>query len=413
MNALKTFKSLDGKTVKVLTLLFSAGLLFWTAMTLFLPILPIYAASIGGTDQEIGFVVGCFAIGLIGSRTYLGRLADEKGRKIVVLIGTVVCALAPFGYLFASNVHLLMAIRAFHGISVAAFTTGYSALVVDLSPVKQRGELIGYMTLCVPVGMAIGPALGSFLQEDLGGYRAVFLTAAVAGSLSFILASQVKEPPLPARSDYAKNESSRTTWQIISSPSLLIPALLLLMIGLVFGTLTTFLPLYVRHLHLDLKIGFFYTAAAISSFVIRILAGSASDRYGRGIFISGSLLCYCLAMILIADASSPVTLLMAGSIEGLGGGLLIPMILVLLSDRCYPQERGKVFSVCTTGFDLGIALAGPIFGSLSSTLNYQSIFIVSALQAFFALFLFLSFSNKTPSSSFSFALGLSKDNHAV
>lgn len=52
--------------------------------------------------------------------------------------------------------------RAFHGVSIAAFTTGYSALVVDLSPPKQKGELIGYMSLAVPIGMAIGPAMGIF-----------------------------------------------------------------------------------------------------------------------------------------------------------------------------------------------------------------------------------------------------------
>lgn len=54
--------------------------------------------------------------------------------------------------------------RAFHGVSIAAFTTGYSALVVDLSPPKQKGELIGYMSLAVPIGMAIGPAMGGIFR---------------------------------------------------------------------------------------------------------------------------------------------------------------------------------------------------------------------------------------------------------
>ncbi len=413
MNALKTFRSLEPQTLNILLILFGAGLLFWIAMSLFLPILPAYAADLGATNQQVGFVIGCFAIGLISSRTYLGRLADKRSRKIVVVIGTIVCAIAPLGYLLAKNISLLMVIRAFHGISVAAFTTGYSALVVDLSPLKQRGELIGYMSLCVPIGMSIGPALGSFLQEGLG-YDAVFLTAATAGTLALILALQVKENPLPSNNQSNPgSETSRTILQIISSPSLLVPTLLLLMIGLVFGTIVTFLPLYVRDLNLDLKTGLFYTAAAISSFAVRILAGSASDRYGRGLFISGSLLCYGFAMIMIADASSSATLLLAGAIEGLGGGLLIPMILALLSDRCYPHERGSVFSVCTTGFDLGIALAGPLFGFLSGSLHYQSLFLVSAALAIIGLFLFLGFGNRTIKTSLSFALGRTKDDYAV
>ncbi len=34
----------------------------------------------------------------------------------------------------------LFAVRAYHGLSIAAFTTGYSTLVVDFSPVRQRGD---------------------------------------------------------------------------------------------------------------------------------------------------------------------------------------------------------------------------------------------------------------------------------
>ncbi|NJQ96982.1 MAG: MFS transporter, partial [Hydrococcus sp. CSU_1_8] len=84
----------------------------------------------------------------------------------------------------AQSIYPLMAIRAFHGISIAAFTTGYSALVVDISPLKQRGELIGYMSLAVPIGMAIGPALGGYLQDSIG-YTPLFLVSAGLGLLGF------------------------------------------------------------------------------------------------------------------------------------------------------------------------------------------------------------------------------------
>ncbi|WLT40083.1 hypothetical protein NON20_14110 [Synechocystis sp. B12] len=50
-------------------------------------------------------------------------------------------ALAPLGYLLTATVGALMAIRAFHGICLAAYTTGYNSLVVDLSPPQQRGKL--------------------------------------------------------------------------------------------------------------------------------------------------------------------------------------------------------------------------------------------------------------------------------
>ena len=164
------FTELDAAEVRDLSILFITGLLFWTSITTMLPTLPTYVQELGGTTQQVGLVMGCFAIGLLFSRTWLGQLADRHSRKIVLLIGTVVGAIAPLGYLWINSIAGLMAVRAFHGISIAAFTTAYSALVIDLSPLKHRGEIVGYMSLAVPIGMAIGPAVGGILQTSHGYY---------------------------------------------------------------------------------------------------------------------------------------------------------------------------------------------------------------------------------------------------
>ena len=102
-----------------LLILFVAGLLFWTSITTMLPTLPTYVQELGGTTQQVGLVMGCFAIGLLFSRTWLGQLADRHSRKIVLLIGTVVGAIAPLGYLWIHSISGLMAVRAFHEIGRA------------------------------------------------------------------------------------------------------------------------------------------------------------------------------------------------------------------------------------------------------------------------------------------------------
>ena len=77
-----------------LGLLFLAALGFWLSMTSLLPVLPAYIQDLGATDQQVGFVMGCFAIGLLLARTRLGKMVDEQGRKRVILIGAVVVAIA-------------------------------------------------------------------------------------------------------------------------------------------------------------------------------------------------------------------------------------------------------------------------------------------------------------------------------
>lgn len=406
------FRDLDREKRYNLLILFAAGLLFWTSMTCLLPTLPGYIQDIGGTAQQVGLVMGCFAIGLLLTRTWLGNIADRRSRKLVVLIGTAVVTVAPLGYLLLQTVPGLMSVRAFHGISIAAFTTGYSALVVDLAPAKQRGELIGYMSLVVPLGMSIGPAIGGFLQAG-AGYTALFLVSASCGFLALILASRVKEASRETLTDKSYSTPARNFWQLLNSHSLVVPAAILSLIGFVFGALVAFLPLFVRETAVELNAGLFYSAAAIASFSVRIFAGRASDRYGRGLLITGSLVCYGVSMLLLASAETPSAFLIAAAIEGAGAGLLLPTTIALMSDRSYTNERGRVHAFCIGGFDLGVAIAGPIFGTFAATLGYRWIFSFAAGMAGLALLIFLTQSSKSPSHSLRFAFGQERDAYAL
>jgi len=419
----EAWKVLEKTTKRNLTVLFNAGLLFWVSITLLLPTLPTYIQYMGGTTQQVGLVMGCFAIGLLCSRTWLGKVADRHSRKLVILIGTLVAAIAPMGYLLVHSIVGLAEIRAFHGVSIAAFSVGYSALVVDLAPREQRGALIGYMNLSVPIGMSIGPALGGFLQHsgkqyipDGSGYEVLFLISAICGVLALLLSSQLIESVKTKKKstkDLSSSLVQRDFWQLAGDPALLTPTIVLLLIGLVFGTLASFLPLFVQELKLPFNVGLFYTIVAIASFVVRLFVGQAGDLYGRGLFISGSLICYIISMVLISQAQTSTDLILAAIAEGTGGGILIPLVLALISDRSYVDERGKVFALCLGGFDLGIALAGPCSGSLVMVLGYRWIFALAAILAFIALVIFVTQAGRNFSHSLRFALGKTSDIYSL
>jgi len=423
--AVKAFADLSPTTRRSLLLLFLCGFCFWSSLTCLLPALPLYIEAIGATQQQVGLVMGSFAIGLLLSRGLLGLWADQHSRRLVVQIGTLAVGLAPLAYLLVPSLPLLTLVRAFHGISIAGFTTGYSALVVDLSPRRQRGEIIGYMTLVVPIGMALGPALGGYLAAEWG-YAALFITSGSLGLLGFALASQIDEPPRLAAdgsSDRPVLPNSPRAWlrallslrlqEFARSPRLRTPTLVLLLIGLVFGTLTTFLPAYIRDAGVRLNAGLFYMAVACASFAVRVIAGRASDRFGRGLFITASLLSYILSMALLATAQNAVAFLLAAIAEGAGAGTLIPMMTALVADRSALAERGQVYALCIGGFDLGIALGGPLSGSLAAQVGYAGIFALACGLAAIAFALFLTRSSKDLAHSLRFATGRGPDLYAL
>jgi MFS family permease len=185
------------------------------------------------------------------------------------------------------------------------------------------------------------------------------------------------------------------------------------MVGLAFGALSTFAPLFIKETGVDLNPGLFYTAAAIASFSVRLITGRASDRYGRGLFVTASLVLYTLAMLMLWTANSAVTFLLAAAIEGTGAGILIPMIAAMLADRSLPQERGRLFGLSMIGFDVGIAIAGPVIGSVAEQVGYRNIFGFASGLTFLAIIIFLTQSSKDLPHSLRFALGRGRDVYAL
>lgn len=408
---MKVFHTLSPELQRNLLVLFTAGLLFWCSLASLLPTLPLYIKSVGASDSQLGWVMGAFAIGLLVFRPVLGKLADQRGRKIVMLIGLVVAAIAPLGYLFTQSVAPLFAVRVFHGISIAAFTTGYSALVADLSPPQNRGEVLGYMTLTNPIGVALGPAIGGLLQE-WAGYAPLFFMAAGLGAVGFVCSLGVQAPAIEA-SDTTAPKVKTLFWRLLLSPRLRIPSLVMLLVGLAFGTLSTFVPLLIQQSGVSLNAGLFYAAAAVASFSVRLFTGRASDRYGRGRFISLSLVFYTVSMLLLYWAGSIPLFLLAGLLEGAGAGILLPLMIALVADRSEPQERGRTFSLCVGGFDLGIFIAGPVLGNFAEQLGYRGLFGIATMIALLGFVVFVTLNSKTFLHSVRFALGNGRDVYAL
>lgn len=405
---MKIFRTFDAQRQRTLVSLFAAGLFFWASLTSLLSTFPLYVEDVGGTPGEVGLTMGAFAIGLLLSRPWLSNLADRHSRKQVLLIGLVAVTLPPIGYLFVQSIPILILIRIAHGISISAFALAYAAIVADVAPATHRGEVLSYMLLVQPIAMSAGPALGSFIQAA-AGYIPLFLLAAILGLGGLLCGTAIPDFPAADPPDGA----DRRFWSLLNSPRLLAPTLVLLLVGLAFGTLTTFMPLQLRETGVSLNAGFFYTASAIASFSVRLFSGRASDRWGRGLFITSSVACETVSMVLLWLANDAETFLLAGIVHGLGFGMLIPSIGALLADRSQPHERGRLFGLCLGGFDLGIAIAGLALAQVAETLGYRHIFGVAAGMLALSVVIFATRSSKDLRHSLRFAVGLGGDAYAL
>jgi len=407
----KTLRQIPTDTRHQLISTFVVGLMFWSSLASQLPTLPLYIGYLGGTTTQVGFVMGSFAIGLLLCRSYLGRVADRRGRVVMIWLGLAVAAIIPLFYTTFTSMPMLMVLRAMHGVSIGAFATAYTALTVDQAPQSHRGEIIGYMSLVHPLGIGFGPAIGGWVQEEFG-YMPLFMTASGLAIAGLIVATNLHESSNFVRSSNNDGQDRLPLWATLTSPRVEVPAIVLLLLGTVFGILSSFLPLLIKEQNIPLNAGIFYMTTAIASFMIRLPIANISDRYGRGIFISVGLCFYILAMLVIATVHTRLALIGAGALEGIGSGIVIPSIMTLLSDRTTPKERGFIFGLTWLGFDLGMAACSPIIGTLIVIIGLSGAFAVACGMAILALVIFVTQSSSTLKTSFLFAIGLEKDRYA-
>jgi len=405
----KTLKKIPIDTRHQLISTFVVGLMFWSSLASQLPTLPLYIKYLGGTTAQIGLVMGSFAIGLLLCRSYLGRLADSRGRVLMIWVGLIVAATVPLFYTTFTALPMLITLRILHGVSIGAFATAYSALISDQAPPEHRGEIIGYMSLVQPLGVGFGPAIGGWVQEEFG-YTPLFIVASALAIIGLVFAANLHESPnfMQAQGTQAK----LPMWATLASPRVRVPAIVLLLVGVIFGILSSFLPLLIKEQNIPLNAGLFYMTTAIAGFIIRVPIARISDRYGRGLFISIGLCFYGLAMLVIGTMPTRLAFIIAALFEGTGSGIVIPSIMTLLSDRTVLKERGFIFGLAWLGFDLGMAACSPIIGSLILFIGISGAFKIACGMAVIALVVFSTQSSSSLKKSFLFAIGLEKDHYA-
>ena len=143
------------------------------------------------TAGEVGLMVGfgqsVYSIAQLLTGTWLGRLSDIKGRRIILLGSSALSIFAYALYAHADTIWLLWLSRALSGIAAANLGVAF-AYVADVTSPEERGPKLGLLGAAFGVGFIIGPALGAGLLV-LGKDSPLLLgyTAAILSAINFVL----------------------------------------------------------------------------------------------------------------------------------------------------------------------------------------------------------------------------------
>jgi len=142
--------------------------------------LPIYAVKVAGLNEfQAGILWGVQVVTTILSKPIMGRTSDKYGRKALISVGILTCAIS-FGLVpVFRDFHLLMITAAFFGLGEALVTSSGAAFVADLCKEKHFGTAMGTFGTIFDIGHASGPILAGFLLAH-HGYLFLFWAMSVA-----------------------------------------------------------------------------------------------------------------------------------------------------------------------------------------------------------------------------------------
>ncbi|MDH5474175.1 MAG: MFS transporter [Cyclobacteriaceae bacterium] len=370
-------------------LLCASSFLFFASFNMLIPELPNYITSLGGEKYK-GFIIAIFTLSAGLSRPFSGKLADTIGRMPVMIVGVVVCFLIGFLYPVLTSVSGFLLLRFFHGFSTGFKPTGTVAYLADIVPINRRGEAMGIIGMMGSFGMAAGPAVGSWIAESYG-INMMFYTSSGVALLSILVLIGMKET-LPNKQTM-KFGLLKISMDDVYEPRVIKPSVVFLLTAISFGTILIIIPDYSEYLGVKNK-GLFFAVFTISSIVIRVLGGRASDKYGREIVIKIAAIGLTLALLLLALSPTKTYFIVSAIIFGLSVGLNAPNIFAWAVDLSDEKHRGRAMSTVYIALEIGIG-GGALLSSwlyANNSENFQQMFLVCSAFSF-AAFLFLMFSN--------------------
>lgn len=410
-----------GYTNYIFILLFLLYMFDYIDRLVITSLFPFLKADWHLTDTQCGMLVSAVYWSIVLFTFPVSILVDRWSRRKTIGMMAVLWSIATGVGAFSKSFRHLFTARTFIGIGEAGYAPGGSAMMSALYPEGRRSWMMGLWNASIPLGSAIGVALGGIIATHFG-WRSALGIVAIPGMIIAILFFFIKDYKtielektvtldeiVPEKKALKKAERKKVRMSIVDmlKEFLAKPSLIFTyfgMAGVVFTTtsLLTWLPTYFHRVQGMQEGPAGVKASAVMLFAIigAPLGGFLTDRW-RKKQINARLLVPTLTSLLSAVLMFLAFSIFDGQLQylillsmGVSITAFIAAAAAVTQDVVHAGMRAISYAVAVVIQNLLGASLGPIvMGSISDATNIQTAFkfLPLALLAASALFFAGSF----------------------
>ena len=184
---------------------FNFNLLFWSFLAMFadgydisvMPFaMPTFAKLWHVDAGYLGYVISASLVGVLAGSPLLGYVGDRYGRKVAILLGSVIYGVTTLAVIWEHAYWATIALRFLTGIGIGGLMPNTIALNSELSPKRLRATLVVLMFTGITLGSSAPGFISAWMLPTFG-WPVLFVVGGmvpllVAACLYFVLPESVK-----------------------------------------------------------------------------------------------------------------------------------------------------------------------------------------------------------------------------
>jgi MFS transporter, DHA1 family, tetracycline resistance protein len=342
------------------------------AMTLVIPLLPIYAETFGATPLQATLMVSVFAACQLFSGPLLGHASDRVGRKPILLITQIGTCIGLIVLARATSLWVIYLSRVIDGVTAGNLSIA-QAYIADNTPPERRARAFGMIGIAFGLGFFIGPAVTGFLSAEYGLNAPIWAAVGMSALSVLATATLLKRGVRPVVSAASRFDALkwRTYAQYFARPELRARLLQFLFFMLSFSAFISGFALFAERRYTwdgmpfgPREIGYLFAFIGFLGIILQGgLIGRLVERFGEPRLIFAGFAALFLGHLGLGLSYTITALVAASVVASFGHGVLRPALTSTITSHAGRHEQGAVLGI-TQSMTSMASIVAPFFAGL-------------------------------------------------